>query len=149
MIKGTIAILLMLPVLAIGQDLVAIGETPQGAPTPPYKSFNYAVVRAQWLPPCVGNEPPCGSPAVSYELQLQHEDDAAEWVTYATTDTTYVEVNVSFFVPVRGRVRGLDDQGRHGPYSVPGAWYVADFGPCGTPEPMWWDVEPQLPSGKK
>jgi len=109
--------------------------------------FNYAVVRASWTAPCVGSEPPCGSPAVSYVLQIRYEGDT-DWTSYATSDTTYVDVQIDLFVPVQARVAGVDAQDRQGPYSEPSEWYVADFGPPAATLAPEWVIDTPTPAPK-
>ena len=119
------------------------------AGSPPYNSFNYAVVRASWTAPCVGPEPPCGSPAVSYVLQLRYAlPDTSDWQTYATTDTTFVDINIPLFQPIQARVAGVDSLDRQGMWSDPSEWYVADFGPAGVPTDLEWVIDEQPPSLK-
>lgn len=140
-----LTLLVLSPLMTLGQNLTDLVEEARG--TPPFNSFNYAMVRASWTAPCVGSEPPCGSPAVSYVLQLRYaQPDTSDWETYATTDTTFVDVNVPLFEPVQARVAGVDALDRQGPWSLPSEWYVADFGPVGTPTDMGWVIDPPGPS---
>jgi hypothetical protein len=107
--------------------------------------FNRATVRATWEAPCVGSDPPCGSPAVEYVLQLRYADppDTTDWFTYASgIDTTHANVDIPLFVEVQARVAGVDAQDRQGVWSDPSDWYVADFGPPGAPMGASWVISP-------
>jgi hypothetical protein len=86
---------------------------------------------------------------VSYVLQLRYGDDSAAWETYATTDTTFVDINIPLFEPVQARVSAFDAQDRQGPWSDPSEWYVADFGPAGTPTDVGWVIDSPPPSKPK
>lgn len=86
-------------------------------------------VRGSWTPPTEG------SPAVSYIFQLS--TDGGPFVDYATTDTTFVDMNLEIFKTYIARVAALDDQGRQGPWSEDSDPYFADLGPPGAPsKPM-------------
>jgi len=125
---STIALIAQLTAFAVGQDR---------------ELRNVALIRAHWSAPCEGAADSCGSPAVSYVLQMQFrisgDQPPSEWQTVAEDiPDTFQTVTVPFGVGARGRVAGVDSLGRQGVWSIPGGWVIVDYGPPGMPLDYRW-----------
>lgn len=77
------------------------------------------------------NAPTEGSPVVTYVFQLSEEGGA--FVTYATTDTTFINVDLELHKTYVARVAGVDALDRQGPWSMPSDPYTPDLGVPGAP----------------
>ena len=99
---------------------------------PPNASGQSPQVRATWEAPITG------SPVVTYELEVLVDGVRHLFVTSETTSYVFAPGTFEPSVAYIARVRGVDAQGRTGPWSLPSEPYVHDAGPPGLCGPIQW-----------
>ncbi len=127
----------LVSILFLGLQLVTLSAGQQ------QQVHNVALIRATWSPPCVGSADSCGSPAVTYLLQLQFQVDEhaepSDWQTVAEDiPDTFYTFTVPFGIGTRSRVAGVDSLDRAGVWSDPSQWIIADYGAPGMPLDFRW-----------